>query len=653
MNRTLVVCRDARKSSPSLWAVPLLIQVLLVACLLCTVALRAGFSAPATKSSPVDLRNIRTGWEIPTLTYSDQPYIVKTADGAWLCAVTTGAGREGAPGQTVVTMRSTDQGRTWSAPVAIEPPTGPEASYAVLLKVPSGRIFIFYNHNTDNLREVRADDPPFRGGVCKRVDSLGYFVFKFSDDGGRSWSPRRYPIPMREMDIDRRNAYGGRVRFFWNVGKPFLHAGTAFVSLHKVGGFGEGFFTRSEGVLLVSANLAHEPHPENITWTTRPEGQFGLRTPPGGGPIAEEQSYAVLSDNSFYCVYRTIDGHPACALSRDLGRTWTTPQYQSYADGRLMKHPRAANFLWKCANGNYLYWFHNHGGRFIREHPRRATNAYEDRNPVWLCGGVEADTPAGKVIRWSQPEIVLYDDDPYLRMSYPDLVEDGGQYYLTETQKDVARVHRIDRQLLEGLWNQFTNRRPVTAGTLVALPAAGQPMPQDCPLPTLPAFTQRDSTRADYGTKDLRAGFTVDLWLRLNTLDAGQTVLDNRTPSGRGFALQTTSRGTLELVLHDGRSESRWDCDPGLLHPGQLQHVSAIVDGGPKIITFVVDARLSDGGDFRQFGWGRFTPHYRGPTGDATLRIAPDLKGEVKALRLYARALRTSEAIANFRAGCP
>ena len=79
------------------------------------------------------------------------------------------------------------------------------------------------------------------------------------------------------------------------------------------------------------------------------------------------------------------------------------------------------------------------GGRFIREHPAQRSHAYEDRNPVWLCGGVETDSPEGRVIQWSEPEIVLYDDDPYIRMSYPDLVEEDGQYYLTETQKDVAR----------------------------------------------------------------------------------------------------------------------------------------------------------------------------------------------------------------------
>jgi hypothetical protein len=545
--------------------------------------------------------------------------------------------------------------------VDVEPAAGPEASYAVLLKAPGGRIYCFYNHNTDNLREVLADDPPFAGGKCRRVDSLGYYVFKYSDDHGRTWSEKRYPIPVREMAIDRENAYGGKVRFFWNVGKPFIapspplpppsqggERSAAYASLHKVGGFGGGFFTRSEGVLLKSANLLTERDPEKITWETLPDGDAGLRTPPGGGPIAEEQSYCVLSDGSFYCVYRTVDGHPAFAYSRDGGHTWTEPQYQRYADGRLMKHPRAANFAWKCAHGRYLYWFHSHGGRFIRG--KGDGVPYEDRNPVWLCGGVEADTPDGKVIRWSQPEIVLYDDDPYIRISYPDLVEEGGRYFLTETQKNVARVHEVDPGLLEGLWNQFENATVATEGLILNLPNNGT-MPPEVALAELPAFCARDHQRADYGTKDLRRGFTLDLWLRLNSLAAGQVVLDSRTGSGQGLALLTTPRGTLEIVMNDGRTENRWDCDPGLLKEGLLHHVAVTVDGGPKIITFVVDGQLCDGSDHRQFGWGRFSPHLRHANGSPTLRLGPNLQGEIRSLRIYHRALRTSEAVGNFRAG--
>lgn len=587
-----------------------------------------------------DWRNILAGDEIPTESYSDQPYIVKTDDGAWLCILTTGSGHEGASGQHVITMRSMDFGRTWSDPVDVEPADGPEASYAVMLKVPGGRIYCFYNHNTDNIREVIADDPPFKGGKCRRVDSLGYYVFKYSDDHGRTWSDKRFAIPVREMDIDRQNAYGGKIRFFWNVGKPFIHDEAAYISLHKVGGFGHGFFTRSEGVLLKSRNMLTESDPEKITWETLPDGDFGLRTPPSGGPIAEEQSYCILSDGSFYCVYRTVDGHPTFAYSRDKGHTWTEPQYKYFANGKLMKHPRAANFVWKCSNGKYLYWFHNHGG-----------NGYEDRNPVWLCGGVEESTPDGIVIRWSQPEIVLYDDDTYIRMSYPDLVEEDGRFFLTETQKNKARVHEIAPTLLNGLWKQFDKGKVTMEGLVLSLPEDGKPMPNEASMPGLPAFCQRDHTAADYGAKDLRSGFSIEMWARFDSLVPGQIILTNRQQSRQGFCLQTGTHGTLEIVMNDGRTENRWNSDPGMLEEGKIHHIAVVVDGGPKIITFIIDGNLCDGGEARQFGWGRFSPNLRHINGEKAVKIAPNFKGELKRLNIYNRYLRTSEAVGNYKAG--
>ena len=591
-----------------------------------------------TQTLPPDFRNIHCGWEIPSKNYSDQPYVVKTDDGAWLCIMTTGAGHEGQSGQHVVSLRSTDLGQTWETPVALEPVDGPEASYAVLLKVPSGRIYAFYNHNTDNVRRVKANNPPFKDGYCSRVDSLGHFVFKYTDDHGRTWSQERYDVPMRGMAIDRDNPYGGDLRFFWNVGKAFVHEDAAYVSVHKVGGFGEGFFTRSEGILVRSENILTEQDAAKITWTTLPEGDAGLRTPPGGGPIAEEQSYSVLSDGSFYCVYRTIDGHPACCYSRDQGRTWSEPKYKSYADGRLMKHPRAANFAWRLNNGNYLYWFHNHGG-----------NWYEDRNPVWLSGGVEVDTPSGKEIRWSQPEIVLYDDDPYIRMSYPDLVEEDGHVFITETQKDAARVHEIDPALLQGLWEQASICQVASDG--LVLDQAITESPCELRMPKLPEFITRDSKRADFGTKDLRAGFTVECQLTLKDLTPGQVVLDSRSKTGHGLCLQVTGNGALEILLNDGRTQNSWECDPHILTPGQSHHIGIVVDGGPKVICFVIDGKFCDGGTHRQFGWGRFSRDLRDCNGRDILQVAPSLNGTIDHIRFYAKALRTSQLIGNYRAG--
>jgi hypothetical protein len=473
----------------------------------------------------------------------------------------------------------------------------------------------------------------------RRVDSLGHFVFKYSDDHGKTWSAQRYEIPQRDFEIDRRNPYGGKIKFFWNVGKAFHHKGAGYVPLHKVGGFGEGFFTSNEGVLLRSANILTERDPAKLVWETLPEGEIGIRTPPGGGPIAAEHSFSELSDGSLFCVFRTIDGHAAFTHSRNGGRSWEPSQYMRYADGRLMKHPRAANFAWRASNGKFLYWFHNHGGRFIREHPRRRTIAYEDRNPVWLVGGVEADSPNGKIIRWSEPEIGLYEDDPMMRMSYPDFVEEGGKYYLTETEKEIARVHEVDRKLLEGLWNQFENKTVATEGLLLDLPSPGR----SAAAPALPALLQR--MRGGHGTQDLRTGFSLDLWVELPSLAEGQALLDNRTAEGVGFTLRTAARGAVEITMNDGRTESGWSSDPEAIAAGRRHHVAVIVDGGPKIISFVVDGKLHDGGDHRQFGWGRYNPNLRSAAGGPTLRIGDG----VKRLRVYGRAIRTSEAVGNWR----
>lgn len=604
-------------------------------------------SAEPSKTGVPDPRHISNGWLIPSEGYADQPYIVKTDDGAWLCVMTTGAGHEGAGGQHVVSMRSTDRGRTWSEIVPIEPADGPEASYAVLLKTPGGRIYAFYNHNTDRVAEVKREDK----GVYKRVDSLGHYVFKHSDDHGRSWSKKRYDVPIREFECDRNNVYGGKLRFFWNVGRPVILGDEALMVIHKVGAMGAGFFAQSEGAFFKSDNILGQRDPEKITFQTLPDGDIGLRTPAGGGRVAEEQSVVALSDGSLYCVYRTVDGWPACAYSRDGGHTWTPPAYATYTPGgRRIKHPRAANFAWKCSNGKYLYWFHNHGGPVIGEMAAdlsgRSGNPYDDRNPAWLVAGVERDSPDGKVLHWSQPEILLYDDDPYIRMSYPDLVEDGGKFYVTETQKNIGRVHEIPQPLLDGLFDQFDNRKVATKDLALDLSPA-PPLPAETAMPKLPEFSIRDTSRADYGAKDLRSGFSLDLWLKLASSAPNQAILDSRTAAGKGILVSTCAAGAIRIALCDGRQEVAWTSDRGAVEAGKDHHVVITVDGGPKIITFVVDGVVCDGGDDRQFGWGRFSHTLRAPNGSPTVKLADS----VRSLRVYTRAIRTSEAVGNFRAG--
>ena len=309
-----------------------------------------------------DWRNIKNGYEIPSENYCDQPYVVVLPDGSRLCVMTTSPGLEGEQGQHIVSYRTLDRGLTWEKKVDVEESGEQESSYAVLLKTGYGRVYCFYNFNEDNLRGVRAGSPPYVDGICKRVDTLGKFMFRYTDDGGRTWSPERYEAPVREIELDRQNPYGGAVRFFWNVGRAFEHKGSGYVPLHKVGAFADGFMCNSRGVLLKSSNIMTENDPQKICWETLPDGEYGIGPVKGGSFVADEHNFIVLSDGSLYCVYRSTDGHPICCYSRDDGHSFSEPQYKLYANGRVFHHPRAANFVWKCKNGKYLYWFHNHYG---------------------------------------------------------------------------------------------------------------------------------------------------------------------------------------------------------------------------------------------------------------------------------------------------
>ena len=39
-----------------------------------------------------------------------------------------------------------------------------------------------------------------------------------------------------------------------------------------------------------------------------------------------------------------------------------------------------------------------------------------------------------------------------VRFSYPDLIEQQGRYFVTETEKNLARVHEIPADFLETMW---------------------------------------------------------------------------------------------------------------------------------------------------------------------------------------------------------
>ena len=300
-----------------------------------------------------DWRNIENAISIiPDENYCDQPYAVVNQNNEWVVVMTTGSGHEGQPGQHVVSTISRDKGKTWTPLVDVEPATGPEASWANPLIVPSGRIYVFYTYNAENRREILNSE----GSPIKRVDTFGKMMMKYSDDGGYSWSEERYEVPVRNFEIDRNNIYGGKIQFWWSIAIPIIHKGGVYFPLSKVGNFGKGFMESGSGAIVYSPNLLTEKDPEKIKWETLPDGDKGLLPPEG--KVADEHNIVTMNDGSLYCVYRTNRGHNGHTYSRDDGHTWSKPEWATYAPGgKVMKQPRCLNKIYKFKNGKYAMFF--------------------------------------------------------------------------------------------------------------------------------------------------------------------------------------------------------------------------------------------------------------------------------------------------------
>ncbi|MBN2295813.1 MAG: exo-alpha-sialidase [Pirellulales bacterium] len=595
-----------------------------ISCLLASVLMIAYAAAS-------DPRNFDTGLLIPDESYCDQPYIVVAKNGEWVCTMTTGRGRESQPGQHVVATISKDQGHTWSELVDIEPPGRIESSWAVPLMVPSGRIYAFYNYNGDNIRKLR-------GKSIKIPTLLGWYVYKFSDDNGRTWSKRRYRLPIPVTAVDRRNDWHSSVQLFWCIDKPTIMGGDVIFAFTRMGKYihdlGEGWFFRSDNILI-------EANPENICWRLLPVTERGVRSEEMGS-IQEEHNVVPLNNGDLFCVYRTSKGYAGGSYSRDGARTWTKPMPVTYTPiGRKIKTPRACTKIWRATNGKYLMWIHNTA---LQLHSK--IWPMTGRDLAWLVGGIERDG----MIHWSQPELVCY-VSPRRGVSYPDLIEVEDRYFISATNKREARLIELSRALVEGLWRQ-SGPYAVTQSGIVMSRKGAPDGPSIIPMPRLPKLSSGGA-------------FTLDLWFRLNDLSAGQVLLDSRSPSGAGLAVTTAAEGTVQLELSDGRTSVTWASDPGLLTTGERHHAVFIVDGGPKTISIVIDGRLCDGGNdpSRPFGVGRFltTPgknrraevvELGDVSGSEQLRILPVLKGHIENLRIYDRYLLTSEAVGNYRVSC-
>ena len=569
-----------------------------------------------------DPRDIRTGTVIYTpgapwpAGYCDTTNAAVLGNGDWLCVLGTCEGEEGQTGQHVVSVVSRDKGQSWLPPVDIEPSSGPASANPVLLVTPSGRAYVFYDYNGDDITTLPD------GTKMPQVYCMGWYCTRYSDDHGQTWS-KQHRLPMRVTDVDRMNHWEGKTQLFWGVDHPTVHDGVVYFAFTKTKRYHQ---IDTETWLFRSDNLLTENDSEKIHWELLPDGEKGLRDDVHG-TVQSEPNTVALDNGDLYCMYRTERGYPCHAYSRDGGHTWSKPTPATYEPGgRRFKHNRACPRLWKTSSGRYLFWFNHHGG-----------HDFWPRNPIWISGGLEKDG----FIHWSQPEILLYGPRPKFGMSYPDLIEENGRYWITETQKTIARIHEIDASLLEGLWTQGQKRQVVQEGLVLSL-AADQAAPgATVKMPKLRPFAPFEGSMG---------GFSIELWISFDERSADQVILDSRDAAGRGIVVRSVENGDIRIEMNDGHAICAWDCSSDVMKPPVEHHVVIIVDGAAKIISFVVDGVLWDGGSVRPFGWSRFSSALDDVNGSNVLRVGPALTGRLRLVRLYDRALRTSEAIANFHA---
>lgn len=567
--------------------------------------------------STKDWRSIQneTG-RIPSENYCDQPYVVVAKNNDWVCVLTTGPGTESQNGQHVVASISSDKGITWSPLINIEPSELPVSSWAIPYVTSYGRIYVFYDFNGGNINTLN-------GEAINHNTELGWYCFKYSDDHGKTWS-KRYRLPMKKTTIDFINPFNGEVQLFWGVSKPITVGNSMYFAFTKMGvhpqDLGEGWFYKSD-------NINIERDPEKLNWIQLPNGDEGIFET-SLGITQEEHNIVSLSNSTLYCIFRTGEGYPADCYSYDGGKSWSIPVFARDRNSRVIKNPRACPRLFKCSNGKYLLWYHNNNIKGYAGY----------RNPAWVVGGEEKN---GR-IEWGQPEILLYHPDPptmskgigkkWIGMSYPDLIEENGSYWITETQKDIASIHAIDSELFNSMWRQGIDKTITTKGLIF----------QDEDLRSKRSFSIPRLPELGNGA------FSIELLLKIKELRPGKIILENKDARGNGFSIKVTPKRTIAISLKDEGVECLWDTDPGTVKT-EKQHIVFIVDGLSNIVTTVVNGILCDGGRYRPTGWERLNPKLSNINGSGELHVYPDLNFEIKSLRIYNRYLTTSESISNFR----
>ena len=610
---------------------------------------------------PPDWRFLPNGRLMLQDQYLDQPQCAVWAppppsNKRWVCTIARNSAPEGNFGEHSEVLYSEDAGATWVSGMRLEAEGSCTNSYGNIGLTDFGRLYVIYNMNLRNVTHLPSGKP------ITRDDELGFMVWRYSDDGGSTWSQDRHTIPLRSTAVDRNNSFNGATQIFWSVDQiKRTRAGGALHAYTKIGTYMQS--APEESFLLLSANVNEERNASLVTWALLPDGDVGLRPPCRSlGCMQWEEAHVVqlATQAGVFQLARTSSGFLGAASTRDDSgaRGWGPSHFATFsarglpsAQGRKLKNPEGPITLKRFSNGKYLLLFYFNSVAGYLPPRSNSSTLRNPRNPYFLSAGWEE---ADGEVRFSQPEVALHyaplggppasDSNTGAGPGYPDFIEDAG-IYITETNKTQARVHPIDPDFLALLFTADTLNATASTGVIVAFPLGAQG--KAFPTPPLPIFEDGAGT-----------GATIGLWLADHSAaEPGQVLVDVDGP----LRLSIAAGGALLLDLSDAATGTNAtllmdaDCAARLSSIGAQPHYAAVVvDAAARILTWSVDGVVCDGGEDWLWGW-EWAPLKMADLGvnpkASSFVLGGGYSGKILGGAWYGRALMHTELVGNFRAG--